>query len=216
MQALQCRKAVLEGGDGVKRDTEAMYATMSPWRLFFVVALPGMVSMFAMSVYSIIEGAFIGQRLGESAFAAIVTDRSGANRVTVYRGVQLDEYDVEKYADEIAGSDALLINNEVSEEVNRRAVAIARKAGVKVILNPAPYRPLSDVVMDGVDVFTPNEHETVGLDQASGVIVTLGSNGCLIRDTGTMIPAYSHGETVDTTGAGDTFNGVLAAVFSES
>ena len=108
---------------------------------------------------------------GESAFAAIVTDRSGANRVTVYQGVQLDEYDVEKYADEIAGSDALLINNEVSEEVNRRAVAIARKAGVKVILNPAPYRPLSDVVMDGVDVFTPNEHETVGLDQASGVIV---------------------------------------------
>ena len=48
-----------------------MYATMNPWRLFFVVALPGMVSMLAMSVYSIIEGAFIGHRLGESAFAAV-------------------------------------------------------------------------------------------------------------------------------------------------
>ncbi|MBQ8908207.1 MAG: MATE family efflux transporter [Clostridia bacterium] len=55
----------------MKRDTEKMYATMSPWRLFFIVALPGMVSMFAMSIYSIIEGIFIGQRLGESAFAAI-------------------------------------------------------------------------------------------------------------------------------------------------
>ena len=55
----------------MKRDTEAMYATMSPWRLFFVVALPGMISMFAMSVYSIIEGIFIGQRLGEDAFAAV-------------------------------------------------------------------------------------------------------------------------------------------------
>ena len=55
----------------MKRDTEAMYATMKPWRLFFIVALPGMVSMFAMSIYSIIEGAFIGQRLGEGAFAAI-------------------------------------------------------------------------------------------------------------------------------------------------
>ena len=55
----------------MKRDTEKMYATMSPWRLFFVVALPGMASMFAMSIYSIIEGIFIGQRLGESAFAAI-------------------------------------------------------------------------------------------------------------------------------------------------
>ena len=55
----------------MKRDTEAMYAEMKPWKLFFIVALPGMVSMFAMSVYSIIEGAFIGQKLGESAFAAI-------------------------------------------------------------------------------------------------------------------------------------------------
>ena len=48
-----------------------MYAAMNPWRLFFVVALPGMVSMFAMSIYSIIEGSFIGHRLGESAFAAV-------------------------------------------------------------------------------------------------------------------------------------------------
>lgn len=51
--------------------TEEMYATMSPWRLFFVVACPGMVSMFAMSVYTIVEGIFIGQILGEGAFAAV-------------------------------------------------------------------------------------------------------------------------------------------------
>ena len=55
----------------MKRDTEKMYATMDPWRLFFVVAMPGMVSMFAMSIYSIIEGIFIGQTLGEGAFAAV-------------------------------------------------------------------------------------------------------------------------------------------------
>lgn len=55
----------------MKRDTKTMYASMAPWRLFFIVALPGMVSMFAMSIYSIIEGAFIGQRLGEGAFAAV-------------------------------------------------------------------------------------------------------------------------------------------------
>lgn len=51
--------------------TEKMYATMSPWRLFFTVAMPGMISMFAMSVYSIIEGIFIGHTLGEGAFAAV-------------------------------------------------------------------------------------------------------------------------------------------------
>lgn len=53
------------------RDTEAMYASMTPWRLFWIVALPGMISMFAMSIYNVIEGVFIGQRLGESAFAAV-------------------------------------------------------------------------------------------------------------------------------------------------
>ena len=55
----------------MKTKTEQMYATMAPWRLFFIVALPGMISMFAMSVYSIIEGIFIGHILGEEAFAAV-------------------------------------------------------------------------------------------------------------------------------------------------
>ena len=55
----------------MKMKAEIMYATMKPWKLFFVVALPGMISMFAMSIYSIIEGAFIGQTLGEGAFAAV-------------------------------------------------------------------------------------------------------------------------------------------------
>ena len=55
----------------MRSKTEEMYATMSPWRLFFIVAMPGMISMFAMSIYSIIEGIFIGQILGEGAFAAV-------------------------------------------------------------------------------------------------------------------------------------------------
>ena len=55
----------------MKTKTEEMYALMNPWRLFFKVAMPGMISMFAMSVYSIFEGIFIGQTLGEGAFAAI-------------------------------------------------------------------------------------------------------------------------------------------------
>lgn len=44
---------------------------MSPWRLFFAVALPGMISMFTMSIYSILEGVFIGRILGEAALAAV-------------------------------------------------------------------------------------------------------------------------------------------------
>lgn len=55
----------------MQSNTEKMYAAMEPWRLFFAVALPGMISMFAMSIYSIIEGAFIGKKLGEGALAAV-------------------------------------------------------------------------------------------------------------------------------------------------
>jgi len=55
----------------MKLDSKTMFASMPPWRLFFTVALPGMISMFAMSVYSIIEGIFIGQKLGEAASAAV-------------------------------------------------------------------------------------------------------------------------------------------------
>lgn len=55
----------------MKNKAEIMYATMYPWRLFFTIAMPGMISMFAMSIYSIVEGVFIGQILGEGAFAAI-------------------------------------------------------------------------------------------------------------------------------------------------
>lgn len=56
----------------MKRGTKTMSATMSPWRLFFVVALPGVVSMSTMSVYSIIEDAFNGQKLGWTALAACI------------------------------------------------------------------------------------------------------------------------------------------------
>lgn len=55
----------------MKMKAEVMYATMNPVRLFFVVALPGMISMLTMSMYSMAEGAFIGHVLGESAFAAV-------------------------------------------------------------------------------------------------------------------------------------------------
>ena len=55
----------------MKTKAEERYATLNPWRLFFIVAAPGMISMFAMSIYSILEGIFIGQTLGEGAFAAV-------------------------------------------------------------------------------------------------------------------------------------------------
>ena len=155
------------------------------------------------------------QKDGSTAFAAIVTDQSGSNHVTVYQGVQLAADDVAAFENEIKTSDILLLNNEVDEAVNVRAIEYAKKYDVKCILNPAPARENCDFILENVDLFTPNEHETLGIENKTNVLVTLGKRGCLIKSTDTLIPAVNSGKTVDTTGAGDTFNGALTAMLAE-
>ena len=152
---------------------------------------------------------------GSGAFAAIVTDKSGNNRVTVYQGAELTVEDVTAFEGEIASADILLINNEVPECVNIEAVRIAKAYGVKCILNPAPARKLDSFILENTFLFTPNEHETLGIENKNNVIVTLGKKGCLIKESGEIIPACNMGDVVDTTGAGDTFNGVLSAMIAE-
>lgn len=153
---------------------------------------------------------FVGKQ-ERSPYAVITTDKKGDNRVLVYRGAELDEKDVEFFANEIKTADILLINNEVPSFVNERAVKIAKENGVKVVLNPAPIRSYEKEFLEKIDLFTPNEHETNGLEDYQNVIVTLGEKGCFIRNENKLIPAEKVEIVVDTTGAGDTFNGVLAA-----
>lgn len=157
-----------------------------------------------------IKSFFIGKQ-ERSPYAVITTDKNGDNRVCVYRGAELDEKDVELFANEIKSADILLINNEVPISVNEKAVKIAKGNGVKVVLNPAPTRKYNKEFLEQIDLFTPNEHETDGLDEYQNVIVTLGDKGCFIRNENKVIPAEKVQTVVDTTGAGDTFNGVLVA-----
>ena len=157
---------------------------------------------------------FLAVKKENTPYAAIITDKSGNTRVTVYQGARLEGADVDLFAKEISTSDVLLINNEVPEEVNVKAVEIAVKSNTRVIMNPAPSRRISPYLLEKVFMFTPNEHETKGLESLNNVIVTLGSKGCFIRGTEETVPAVSLGKAVDTTGAGDTFNGVLAAMIA--
>lgn len=151
------------------------------------------------------------QKDGATAFAAILTDANGANRVTVYQGVRLETADVEAFREHIATADILLLNNEVPQQVNARAIEIAKAHNTYVILNPAPACPLSDYILDNTDLFTPNEHEYLSLPDRKNAIVTLGSKGCLWKAADRTFPSVPIRDVVDTTGAGDTFNGVLAA-----
>lgn len=119
----------------------------------------------------------------------------------------------------------------------RRGLEIARAAGVTTILNPAPAAALDDDLLALCDYITPNESEAEGLtglpvtslaeaeraadallDRGVGaVVVTLGGNGALYRDRtrSVHVPVISAGPVVETTGAGDAFNGGFAVALSE-
>ena len=201
---------------GGKGFNQAVAASRTGAKVSFLAAV-GRNGKRTIEAFLRAEGisATLVQKESDSAFAAIVTDKKGNNRVTVYQGAQLSGNDIFSFADEINAADYLLLSNEVDETVNIRAIQIAKEHGVKVILNPAPVRKNDKFILQNTDLFTPNEHETAGIEGLPNVIVTLGEKGCRINRNNLIIPAYPSGEVVDTTGAGDTFNGVLAALLAE-
>jgi ribokinase len=117
-----------------------------------------------------------------------------------------------------------------------RALEIARAGGAKTVLNPAPAADLPEGMLELCDFVTPNESETEGITGipvasvadaeraadallSKGVgaaIITLGENGALYRDgdRSVHVPAHAAGPVVETTGAGDAFNGGFAAALA--
>ncbi|MBR6509472.1 MAG: ribokinase [Clostridia bacterium] len=162
-----------------------------------------------------INGFFAQKNKMRTTFAVILTDKNGENQVTGFRSAELEAKDVLDFEDEIANSDILLLQHEVPEEVNECAIEIAKKHNVKVILNPAPIRPIADKNAEVIFAVTPNEQErqAININQFKNVITTLGKNGCSINDKN-FIKAIKV-NPIDTTGAGDTFNGVFAVCLAE-
>ena len=159
------------------------------------------------------DAAKVRDFLAQEGIAGAVVGKE--TRVTVFPGARLDVADVAPFAAAISSADSLLLTNEVPEAVNVRAAEIASAAGVKVILNPAPARVLPSAIAGRIFLFTPNEFEESALGEVGGeVVTTLGAKGCRIRSTGEIVPAPPV-KAIDSTGAGDTFNGVLAVRLAE-
>jgi ribokinase len=157
---------------------------------------------------------------------------------------RLSATDVREETAAIETADCLLVQLEIGEEPVRAAVETAAEAGTTVVCNPAPARALPADVLARVDYLTPNEHEArtlAGVDGGGGdgadgatesgdeavardlldlgvgaVVLTRGGAGALlVADDGVERVGTPSVDVVDTTGAGDAFNGALAVALAE-
>jgi ribokinase len=173
-----------------------------------------------------------------SGVALILVGQEGENSIAVASGAnaRLTMSHVKAARQAIETAEILLLQLETPLASIEAAVRIAARRGIRVILNPAPARPLSDELLRQVSILTPNESEAqmlTGIRQKSiataekaalklrrrgvqTVIVTLGARGALVAsETGTAFVRGFEVRAVDTTAAGDTFNGALAVALTE-
>ncbi|MEM4281702.1 MAG: ribokinase [Candidatus Caldarchaeum sp.] len=171
--------------------------------------------------------------------ALIMVDQRGSNLIAVASGAdeRLSPADVENAKEEIASAKLLLLQLEIPLQTVEHAVNLAFQSGVKVLLNPAPARPLSGNVLEKVDVLVPNALEASYLTGVEvrgvlsavsagkkllrkgvkNVLITLGAKGVvLVTERETLHLKGVKVKAVDTTGAGDAFCGALAYALSRN
>ncbi|MBL1378080.1 ribokinase [Zobellella iuensis] len=169
--------------------------------------------------------------------ALIQVNDNGENTIALAAGAngELTPARLERHAAAL-NCEQLLLQLEIPLDTNLAAARAAKTQGARVVLNPAPARPLPDELLALVDLITPNETEAeqlagVAVNDDAGaaaaaevlhakgidtVIITLGARGVWLseRGQGRRVPGFSV-QAVDTTAAGDTFNGALVAALQQ-
>lgn len=175
----------------------------------------------------------------ETGIALILVDENtGQNEIIIVPGAcnTITGEEIRNIETIIKESEYVLLQLEVNQDANEMVVDMAGKYGCKVIVNTAPYSPVTDEFLSRVYMVTPNEveaEELTGikvsdLDSAKRaakyfydkgvkkVLITLGSKGVFVSSDGReeIVPAFKV-DAVDTTGAGDAFNGGVLAALAE-
>ncbi|WP_317912493.1 ribokinase [Carnobacterium maltaromaticum] len=160
--------------------------------------------------------------------SAHITLADGDNSIVVISGANnaVDIQQLTKNQERIKTSDLVLLQQEIPSETVEAIVDFCYQHQIPTVLNPAPARSISQNVIDKVTYLTPNEHEfeelfpqlTVSEGLAkypNKLIITVGSKGVLFNNgqEEILVPSYQV-TPVDTTGAGDTFNGAFSVALT--
>lgn len=165
---------------------------------------------------------------GTSSGLAQITVVNGDNRIILYGGANecLDAEVAERFLAEAAKGDIFLTQMETAPAVVLRSLETAKERGMQTILNPAPAQNFSSEMLKFTDILIPNETEAMSIsgktdieeaalalsERVKEVIVTVGAKGCICSRGGSVsVCPCPQVRAVDTTAAGDTFCGALAA-----
>jgi ribokinase len=230
-------------GPGGKGSNQAVAAAMAGGKTHFITRLGrdafADIAQATWAKAGVNPAVTIDDESYTGAAYIFIEEATGNNAIIVAPGAagRVSTADVDASRDLIESASVFVTQLEQPIPTAHHALQIARGAGVTTILNPAPAAALAADVLALCDFITPNETEAEALTGlpvttileaeaaadvllAKGVgtvIITLGANGALYRDRtrSVHVPAISAGPVVETTGAGDAFNGGFAVALSE-
>ena len=171
-----------------------------------------------------VDSTYVKVLPGENSGTAHITVAENDNSIIVIKAANdlVSPALIDEAWDAIKEADIVLLQHEIPAATNAYVIEKCYEAGVPVMLNPAPVAPVPPELLEKVTYLTPNEHEAAILFAGQGkadilgrnqgkVIMTLGSKGVAYAEKGQVynVPGFKV-QPVDTTGAGDTFNGAFA------
>ena len=230
-------------GPGGKGSNQAVAAALAGGNVHFISRLGK--DDFANMALSLWEKSGITPHVTQysdsytGAAYIFIEDETGNNAIIVSPGAaaNINDEDITANKELIRGSKVFMTQLEQSLDAAGTALSVAKEGGAITILNPAPAQPLGEDILKLCDFVTPNEIEA---EQITGIpvksindaeiaagkllekgakaaVITLGEQGALFKDKNQVIhqPSYEVGPVVETTGAGDAFNGGLAVALAE-